>query len=156
MISHKLWIMNEVRRKAQAMEGLRPDLRFSEQLIRYGTLKVAIRRAEAAADRDLIIKASLDLALAEILFCFLPLPVGASLAPSKIAAQLGLSPTTVTSRLRRLEDLHYLTRETTPDDRRSLNALLTSDGEAALRRAVAVYSEAIENTFEMPDLGGID
>ncbi len=117
-------------------------------MVSFGLLKVAVRRAEFEVDKELQSKLGIDLSIAEVLFCFLREPIGASVSPSKIASMLTLPPTTVTSRLRRLEGLGLVVRETTPVDRRALNAQLTEDGERTLIEAANVYADVINRTFD--------
>lgn len=143
--------MKAIRQKAQIIERLRKEVSFSATLLHFGEVKLEIRRIEALIDHELQSVLPIDLSLAEVLFCFLSEPVGASITPSAIINRLGLPPTTITSRLRRLESLDLILRETTDADRRSLRALLTEKGEETLLAAVDIYSRVVEDSFSITD-----
>ncbi len=142
--------MGNIGQKAQQIQNLREGLLFSPKLIEYGVLKLSIRTTEAEIDNRLQAELPIDLSLAEVLFCFLSERVGSSISPSSISSSLKLPPTTITSRLRRLEGLGLVRRETTEADRRSLTAQVTEEGERTLVAAVKIYASVVEESFSSP------
>ena len=54
-----------------------------------------------------------------------------------LAEELHISPSTLSEMVNRLEEEHYLCRETDPSDRRALRLVLTEDGE----KQAAVFEE---------------
>jgi DNA-binding MarR family transcriptional regulator len=63
------------------------------------------------------------------------------LTPSKLAAQLMLSPAAMTHRLDGLEKRGFLVRELDPDDRRSFSVTLTKAGRKLVDTAVVDHLE---------------
>ncbi|MGW1840194.1 MarR family winged helix-turn-helix transcriptional regulator [Streptomyces sp. BBFR2] len=57
-------------------------------------------------------------------------------SPSQLAADLKLSPSAMTSRLDHLEQRGFLRRQPSSTDRRRLDAVLTSEGQAAWQGAL--------------------
>ncbi len=66
---------------------------------------------------------------------------------SELAEKVVLSRSGLTRLVDRLEKENYLHREIDPDDRRGFFAIITPDGESALKAAWIVYRESIAGHF---------
>lgn len=64
-----------------------------------------------------------------------------------IGQQLGLTPSTMTGLVDRLEEQGFLRRESHPSDRRATVLRLTRKGEAAYRREVDFYRALVDETL---------
>jgi DNA-binding MarR family transcriptional regulator len=64
-----------------------------------------------------------------------------------IGQQLGLTPSTMTGLVDRLEEQGFLNREAHPRDRRATVLRLTRKGEAAFRREVDFYRALLDETL---------
>ncbi|MEB2283716.1 MAG: hypothetical protein B6D46_15720 [Polyangiaceae bacterium UTPRO1] len=64
-----------------------------------------------------------------------------------IGQQLGLTPSTMTGLVDRLEEQGYLRREAHPSDRRATVLRLTPKGETAFRREVEFYRALVDETL---------
>lgn len=64
-----------------------------------------------------------------------------------IGQQLGLTPSTMTGLVDRLEEQGFLRRERHPSDRRATVLRLTRKGEAAYRREIDFYRALVEETL---------
>ncbi len=69
-----------------------------------------------------------------------------------IGQQLGLTPSTMTGLVDRLEEQGFLRRERHPSDRRATVLRLTRKGEAAYRREIDFYRALVDETLSA--LGG--
>lgn len=65
------------------------------------------------------------------------------ITPTEIAARLGVPVTTVSDRLRRLEDRGFAERRPNPDDGRSHLVSLTNEGRAAFEGSLAAWRSTI-------------
>lgn len=66
-----------------------------------------------------------------------------------IAQQLGLTPSTMTGLVDRLEEQGYLRREAHPSDRRATILRLTRKGETAFQREVEFYRALVDQTLSV-------
>lgn len=66
---------------------------------------------------------------------------------AELAERVVLSRSGLTRLVDRLEREGYLTRESTKEDRRGTEAVLTDEGLQALRKAWPVYAEGIKESF---------
>lgn len=64
-----------------------------------------------------------------------------------IGQQLGLTPSTMTGLVDRLEEQGFLRRESHPSDRRATVLRLTRKGETAFQREVAFYRTLVDETL---------
>ena len=64
-----------------------------------------------------------------------------------IGQQLGLTPSTMTGLVDRLEEQGYLRREAHPSDRRATVLRLTRKGETAFQREVEFYRTLVDETL---------
>ena len=64
-----------------------------------------------------------------------------------IGQQLGLTPSTMTGLIDRLEEQDYLRREAHPSDRRATVLRLTRKGETAFEREVEFYRALVDETL---------
>lgn len=64
-----------------------------------------------------------------------------------IGQQLGLTPSTMTGLVDRLEEQGFLRREAHPSDRRATVLRLTRKGDTAFRREVAFYRALVDETL---------
>jgi MarR family transcriptional regulator, 2-MHQ and catechol-resistance regulon repressor len=64
-----------------------------------------------------------------------------------IGQQLGLTPSTMTGLVDRLEEQGYLRREAHPSDRRATVLRLTRKGETAFQREVEFYRALVDETL---------
>ena len=64
-----------------------------------------------------------------------------------IGQQLGLTPSTMTGLVDRLEEQGFVSREPHPSDRRATVLRLTRKGEAAFRREVDFYRALLDETL---------
>ena len=71
--------------------------------------------------------------------------------PGRVAEVLGLSRTTVTGLLDRLEDADLLTRTVDPEDRRSFSLHVTSQGRALLQEIESFRQEQLEHALKTMD-----
>jgi len=72
---------------------------------------------------------------------------GQRLRMAELAERVVLSRSGLTRLVERLEKEGYLTRESTKEDRRGTEAVLTDAGRQALRKAWPVYAEGIRAAF---------
>jgi DNA-binding MarR family transcriptional regulator len=66
-----------------------------------------------------------------------------------IGQDLGLTPSTMTGLVDRLEEQGFLRRERHPSDRRATVLCLTRKGETAFRREVAFYRALLDETLSV-------
>ncbi len=64
-----------------------------------------------------------------------------------VGQQLGLTPSTMTGLVDRLEEQGYVRRQAHPSDRRAILLHLTRKGESAFRREVEFYRTLVEETL---------
>ena len=70
-----------------------------------------------------------------------------SRAIAAIGQQLGLTPSTMTGLVDRLEEQGFLRRERHPSDRRATVLRLTRKGETAYRREIDFYRALVDETL---------
>ena len=75
------------------------------------------------------------------------LGTGGSRPIAALGQQLGLTPSTMTGLVDRLEEQGYLRREAHPSDRRATVLRLTRKGETAFRREVEFYRALLDETL---------
>jgi DNA-binding MarR family transcriptional regulator len=75
------------------------------------------------------------------------LGIGGSRTIAAIGLQLGLTPSTMTGLVDRLEEQGYVRREDHPSDRRATLLRLTRKGETAFQREVEFYRALLEETL---------
>ncbi|MBI3786438.1 MAG: winged helix-turn-helix transcriptional regulator [Deltaproteobacteria bacterium] len=75
------------------------------------------------------------------------LGIGGSRTIAAIGLQLGLTPSTMTGLVDRLEEQGYVRREDHPSDRRATLLRLTRKGESAFQREVEFYRALLEETL---------
>lgn len=75
------------------------------------------------------------------------LGIAGSRSIAAIGQQLGLTPSTMTGLVDRLEEQGYLRREAHPSDRRATVLRLTRKGETAFEREVEFYRALVDETL---------
>jgi DNA-binding MarR family transcriptional regulator len=75
------------------------------------------------------------------------LGIAGSRSIAAIGQQLGLTPSTMTGLVDRLEEQGYLRREAHPSDRRATVLRLTRRGETAFEREVEFYRALVDETL---------
>lgn len=75
------------------------------------------------------------------------LGIGGSRPIAALGQQLGLTPSTMTGLVDRLEEQGYLRREAHPSDRRATVLRLTRKGETAFQREVEFYRALLDETL---------
>jgi len=75
------------------------------------------------------------------------LGIGGGRPIAAIGQQLGLTPSTMTGLVDRLEEQGYLRREAHPSDRRATVLRLTRKGDAAFQREIEFYRALVDETL---------
>lgn len=82
--------------------------------------------------------------LAETLFAAMRCEKDGKSSPSEIARILDLPPTTISSRLKRMEELGWASRELDCSDRRALYVRLLPVGLEAAKEAWNIYAQVLD------------
>jgi DNA-binding MarR family transcriptional regulator len=130
----------EVSRSLEEKYGFIP----SPGLIKYAELKkelAAINNRLSAA----MAEKGIPMELAETLFAAMRCDKEGKSSPSEIARILDLPPTTISSRLKRMEELGWASREMDSLDRRSLFVRLLPLGIDMARTAWQIYSQVLDH-----------
>lgn len=83
--------------------------------------------------------------LAETLFAAMRCEKDGKSSPSEIARILDLPPTTISSRLKRMEELGWASRELDSSDRRALYVRLLPVGLEAAKEAWNIYAQVLDH-----------
>ncbi len=116
------------------------------RLAAWRALLNAHAAAVAAIERELAADDLVPLTWYDVLVALWEAP-GRRLRLNELARAVVLSRSGLTRLVDRLERAGLLSREPCPEDRRGAFAVLTREGEAALRRAWPVYARGIDRHF---------
>jgi DNA-binding MarR family transcriptional regulator len=116
----------------------------SPTLIRFAELKAIVRRGEKSAKKALL-QAGHSPELVEVIFAIKNAPESQA-TPSQIAENLGLTPSTITNRINRLQNLNLIANKPTTDLRQTL-LQLTPAGHTLWLQSAKIYNQAIVATF---------
>jgi len=105
-----------------------------------------VDRVRVAINRDL--QREVGLTLAEnLVLCHVAMAPGRRLRMVDIAAMLTIGKSAVTKTVDRLEERGLIARERASEDRRTVYATLTADGEKAFAAAQPAFADAVQRHF---------
>jgi DNA-binding MarR family transcriptional regulator len=131
------------------------DLWDDERITAFGMLLEAHAAVMSQIGRDLEVSIGIPILWFEVLIRLARSPEQ-RLRMAELARQVGLSTSGLTRLVDRIEEAGYVARQACPDDRRGANAVLTTEGEKLLRKALPPHLESIETHLAAPlgkDLG---
>lgn len=114
----------------------------SPTLLRFAELKSIVRQGEKSAKKALQ-QAGHSPELIEVIFTIKSSPLGRT-TPFQIAGQLGLTPSTITNRINRLQNLGLIESLVAKDQRQSI-INLTPNGDALWLESAKIYDQAISS-----------
>jgi DNA-binding MarR family transcriptional regulator len=130
----------EVSRSLEEKYGLSA----SPGLVKYAEMKKELASINARLSAAMAEK-QVPMELAETLFAAMRCEKEGKSSPSEIARILDLPATTISSRLKRMEELGWAAREMDSLDRRSLYVRLKPQGIETARLAWETYSQVLDH-----------
>jgi DNA-binding MarR family transcriptional regulator len=142
------WVDHHVERWRRTFRGFDPEVEGI--VVRIGAINRHVKRANAAAFDEL----GLGAAEYDTLHTLLIQPEPNEATPAQLAEACHVTRAAMTSRLDRLVELAYVTRESDPLDRRRINVRPTQAGRAVWKEALelaVVQEKATVNVLTDPE-----
>jgi DNA-binding MarR family transcriptional regulator len=142
------WVDHHVERWRRTFRGFDPEVEGI--VVRIGAINRHVKRANAAAFDEL----GLGPAEYDTLHTLLIQPEPNEATPAQLAEACHVTRAAMTSRLDRLVELAYVTRESDPLDRRRINVRPTQAGRAVWKEALelaVVQEKATVNVLTEPE-----
>jgi DNA-binding MarR family transcriptional regulator len=142
------WVDHHVERWRRTFRGFDPEVEGI--VVRIGAINRHVKRANAAAFDEL----GLGPAEYDTLHTLLIQPEPNEATPAQLAEACHVTRAAMTSRLDRLVELAYVTRESDPLDRRRINVRPTQAGRAVWKEALelaVVQEKATVNVLTDPE-----
>ena len=142
------WVDHHVERWRRTFRGFDPEVEGI--VVRIGAINRHVKRANAAAFDEV----GLGPAEYDTLHTLLVQPEPNEATPAQLAEACHVTRAAMTSRLDRLVELAYVTRESDPLDRRRINVRPTQAGRAVWKEALelaVVQEKATVNVLTEPE-----